>query len=92
MTASGVDPVVAGKPHEPIARMVRAALGPIGTVVGDRVDTDGAFARTLGYDFGLVFSGVTAADRIPDGVTPDLMAPDLASLVHQALSERSGSN
>lgn len=92
VTASGVDPVVAGKPHEPIARMVRAALGPIGTVVGDRVDTDGAFARTLGYDFGLVFSGVTAADQIPDGVTPDLMAPDLASLVHQALSERSGSN
>jgi 4-nitrophenyl phosphatase len=86
VTASGVDPVVAGKPHEPIARIVREALGPTGMVVGDRIDTDGEFARTLGFRFGLVLSGVTSADRIPDAVTPDMVADDLASLVHRTLS------
>ena len=88
VTASGAEAVVAGKPHVPIATMVRAALGPVGMVVGDRVDTDGAFAETLGYRFGLVLSGVTAAGPIPDGVVPDIVAADLATLVHQALSDR----
>ncbi len=86
VTASGVTAQVAGKPHAPIAQIVREAVGPTGMVIGDRVDTDGAFARELGYEFGLVFSGVTAADDIPDGAVPDVMAADLASLVHQTLS------
>jgi len=79
--ASGVSPEVAGKPFEPIARLVRAALGPSGVVVGDRDDTDGAFARTLGYSFALVLSGVTSADQVPTDPAPDLVASDLASLV-----------
>ena len=41
-TPSGVSPVVAGKPHPPMADLVRAVGGPAGTVVGDRPDTDGA--------------------------------------------------
>jgi 4-nitrophenyl phosphatase len=86
VTASGSAAEVAGKPHSPIARMVRAAVGSTGMVIGDRVDTDGAFALELGFKFGLVFSGVTAADSIPDGAVPDLVAADLASLVHKALS------
>lgn len=79
--ASGVIPVVAGKPFEPIAQLVREALGPTGVVVGDRDDTDGAFARTLGYRFALVLSGVTTAGEIPSDPPPDLVAPDLLSLV-----------
>lgn len=89
VTASGVDPMLAGKPHEPIAGIVRDVLGPTGMVVGDRFDTDGEFAAVLGYGFGLVLSGVTSVEAIAPGAAPDLIADDLASLVHQALS-RSG--
>ncbi|MBU6328655.1 MAG: HAD-IIA family hydrolase [Acidobacteria bacterium] len=85
-TASGVEPELAGKPHLPIARIVQAAIGPSGMVVGDRIDTDGAFATTLGYRFGLVLSGVTLPGRPIEGPPPDLIAEDLATLVHAALS------
>ena len=75
-TAAGVEPIVAGKPYEPMAALVRDRLGEHGTVVGDRADTDGALARRLGYRFVLVLSGSTtepaAADPAPDHVAPDL--------------------
>lgn len=86
--ASGVAPTVAGKPHRPIADLVLAALGPTGLVIGDRDDTDGAFARTLGYRFALVFSGVTTPDEIPTDPAPDLVAADLAELTDQILATR----
>lgn len=79
--ASGVRATVAGKPHEPIAALVRRRLGPHGVVVGDRPDTDGRFASTLGYDFALVLSGVTTADDLPVVPTPRWVADDLAALV-----------
>lgn len=92
VTATGADPVVAGKPHEPMAALVRARLGPSGIVAGDRLDTDGAFARTLGYRFGLVLSGVTteppnvARDSTERPSVPvDVVAPDLAGLVESVL-------
>ena len=83
-TASGVEPVVSGKPEEPAATLVRAGFGAAGIMVGDRPETDGAFAATLGYDFGLVLSGVTES---PEGVhpTPDFVADDLADLVARQL-------
>jgi ribonucleotide monophosphatase NagD (HAD superfamily) len=86
VTASGVDPTLAGKPHEPIARIVRDALGLRGMVVGDRSDTDGEFAMVLGYEFGLVLSGVTASNSVPAVPAPDLIASDLHALVRLALS------
>lgn len=63
--ASGVEPVVAGKPHQPMAELVARRIGPRfapGRVlmVGDRGDTDGAFAAAIGCPFALVRSGVTA--------------------------------
>jgi HAD superfamily hydrolase (TIGR01450 family) len=82
--ASGSPPVVAGKPHEPIAALVRSRLGPEGIVVGDRPETDGLFASTLGYRFGLVLSGVTSAADLPVEPVPDLVSPDLAGLVEAA--------
>ena len=79
-TASGVSPVVAGKPHPPMAALIRDRLGPEGTMVGDRLETDGLFAAALGYRFALVLTGVTAGAEgaVP---IPDVVAPDLASLV-----------
>ena len=85
--AGGVEPVVAGKPFEPMAAAVRAMAGDGPHVmVGDRPSTDGRFARTLGCPFGLVLSGVTRADEPPVEPTPDLVAPDLATLVAQRQS------
>lgn len=75
--AAEVSPLVAGKPHEPIAELVRRRLGTVGLVVGDRIDTDGALADTLGWPFGLVLSGATT--RPPDPA-PRFVASDLAEL------------
>jgi 4-nitrophenyl phosphatase len=81
VTATGVQPQVAGKPYEPAATMVRARLGDEGIMVGDRPDTDGRFAVTLGYRFGLVLSGVTRTEDLPTDPPADLVGIDLASLV-----------
>lgn len=78
-TAAGVAPTVAGKPHAPMATLVRDRLGAAGTMVGDRPDTDGRFARTLGWRFALVLSGVTT--ELPVDPEPDVVATDLAALV-----------
>lgn len=62
--AAGVEPVVTGKPHEPMADLVRDATPGVDAarmlMVGDRGDTDGRFATTLGCDFALVLSGATS--------------------------------
>ncbi len=84
--ASGTRAVVAGKPHAPMCDLVRALLGPEGIVVGDRHETDGAFARALGYRFGLVLSGVGGAGDDAGGATaPDVVADDLAALVEASM-------
>lgn len=83
--AAGVDPVIAGKPHPPMAEAIHAVAGEhdstAGVMVGDRPSTDGAFAKTLGYRFALVLSGVTSAGDLPVHPAPDVVAPDLAALV-----------
>jgi 4-nitrophenyl phosphatase len=80
-TASGAVPVVAGKPYEPMAALVRGRMGPQGVMVGDRPDTDGGFAQTLGYRFALVLSGVTRREDLPVTPEPDLVAADAAEAV-----------
>ena len=85
VTASGVQPTVAGKPHEPMARLLVERCGPEGIVIGDRADTDGALARACGWRFGLVLSGVTTAADLPVDPEADLVADDLAGLVAQVL-------
>ena len=84
-TATGIEPLVAGKPEEPGAALVRDRFGSEGIMVGDRPETDGDFARTLGYRFGLVFSGVTQPEDLPISPTPDVMADNLEALVRLEL-------
>lgn len=81
-TAAGCEPVIAGKPYEPIAAVVRSILGPETELVavGDRADTDGRFALTLGARFALVLSGVTKRGDLPVTPSPDLVGADLAEL------------
>ena len=79
--AADVEPVVAGKPHQPMVDLVLDRLGPVGTVVGDRPETDGRFARALGYRWALVLTGVTARSDLPVDPAPDVVAESLAELV-----------
>ncbi len=78
-------PVVAGKPHQPFADLVLDRYGPQGVMVGDQAMTDGNLARRLGYRFGLVLSGVTAAADLPTDPPADMVAADLAGMVRAEL-------
>lgn len=84
-TATGVRAVVAGKPHRPMADLVRQRWGSVGICVGDRPETDGEFAVELGYDFALVLSGVTDRRHLPVTPEPVVVADDLATLVDRFL-------
>ncbi|MGH9188319.1 MAG: HAD-IIA family hydrolase [Acidimicrobiales bacterium] len=79
-TATGRTAVRAGKPHEPMALLLRPSLGPDVIVVGDSPHTDGGFARRLRARFALVLSGVTQAGAFVDP-EPDLLGEDLHALV-----------
>ena len=83
--ASGATPRIAGKPHQPMADLIMERAGEGGIVVGDRADTDGLFARTLGFRFGLVLSGVVKEADLPVEPAPDEVAPDLLILVERLL-------
>ena len=87
-TATGVTPEVAGKPHRAIGDLTRERLGADGIMVGDRAETDGLFAEYLGYEFGLVFSGVTRANDPCLVGPPAVTAEDLRALVGQRLELR----
>ncbi|HMC40381.1 MAG TPA: HAD hydrolase-like protein, partial [Acidimicrobiales bacterium] len=86
---SGRTAEVAGKPEAAMAELVRARFGVPDVVVGDRAETDGAFAERLGAPFVLVLSGVTKEEDLPVTPTPALVAPDLQAAVEAFLS-RSG--
>ena len=66
-TASGIAPIVAGKPFAPMATLVRRALDREDLtdcwMVGDRYSTDGAFAKSIGAKFALIASGVTSREE-----------------------------
>lgn len=90
--ASGVDPVIAGKPHQPLATLVQSMLaGRHDTLdparvlmVGDRPETDGRFAALLGCRFALVRSGVnSAAAEIDETIPVDLDVADLTAVARR---------
>jgi HAD superfamily hydrolase (TIGR01450 family) len=66
--ASGRSAEIAGKPYEPMRRLIAERAGPGEVwVVGDRIDTDLAMATIEGWTGVLVLTGVTATapDRDP---------------------------
>lgn len=89
-TASGVEPVVAGKPETPLmAESVERVAAQRPLVVGDRLDTDIAGANRAGIPSLLVLTGVTdvrgllaarAAER------PTFLGHDLRALARPGIS------
>jgi 4-nitrophenyl phosphatase len=92
VTASGVVPIVAGKPHEPMADLVRATIGEAAALravmVGDRPETDGLMAATLGCRYAHVESGITPPNSTVRP-TPDLVAANLAGVAKVLIDEGS---
>ena len=84
-TATGVRPLVAGKPEPPLHResvLRTGARHPL--VVGDRLDTDIEGAHRVGTDSMLVLTGVTGpveAVLAPPAQRPSYLAEDLAGLL-----------
>ncbi len=95
-TATGVKPLVAGKPEPPLHHETVIRTGakhPL--VVGDRLDTDIEGAHRVGTDSLLVLTGVSGpADVVlaPPGQRPTYLAEDLTGLFepHPATESRDG--
>ncbi|MFD0891697.1 HAD-IIA family hydrolase, partial [Streptosporangium algeriense] len=83
-TATGVEPIVAGKPEPPLHRESILRTGskrPL--VVGDRLDTDIEGATNAGVDGLLVLTGVTTPLDLltaPPEHRPSYVAADLSAL------------
>jgi glycerol-1-phosphatase len=95
-TATGVRPLVAGKPEPPLHHesvLRTGAKHPL--VVGDRLDTDMEGAHRVGVDSLLVLTGVTGpAEAIlaPPAQRPTYLAQDLTGLLepHPDVTSRDG--
>ncbi len=95
VTASGVAPIIAGKPYQPMAELVRSTIGVAAAdravMVGDRPETDGLMAATLGCRYAHVESGITAPGSAVHP-TPDLIAANLAGVAKVLIDESSRSD
>jgi len=97
-TATGVQPIVAGKPEPPLHResvLRTGAKHPL--VVGDRLDTDIEGAHRVGADSMLVLTGVTGpaeAVLAPPSQRPTYLAEDLAGLLepHPDVTSQDGTH
>jgi glycerol-1-phosphatase len=95
-TATGVQPLVAGKPEPPLHNesvLRTGARHPL--VVGDRLDTDIEAAYRVSADSLLVLTGVTGpaeAVLAPPSQRPTYLAEDLAGLLepHPGIREEDG--
>jgi glycerol 3-phosphatase-2 len=96
-TATGVDPIVTGKPELPLHRETILRTGaeqPL--IVGDRLDTDIEGANNGGADSLLVLTGVTDARALlsaPPPLRPTYLAGDLSGLLvaHPEVRHEDGS-
>ena len=84
-TATGINPIIAGKPF-PFS--MELSLEKLGTtkeetlVVGDRLETDIAAGQSAGIPCALVLSGVSTKEQAAEwNPPPDIIADSLAALV-----------
>ena len=84
-TATGVDPVVIGKPEPALFEQGLRRLGGLApaeaAMIGDRLDTDIVGGQRVGLRTIMVLSGVsTASEAAAAQPPPDAVLPDLASV------------
>ncbi|MGH3876763.1 MAG: HAD-IIA family hydrolase [Actinophytocola sp.] len=95
-TATGREPIVAGKPATPLMdQAVRAAHATHALAIGDRLDTDIAGAVAAGLDSLLVFTGVTTpAELLASDIKPTYLAADVRAVTEDperlAIGEKPG--
>jgi len=87
-SASGVSPYIIGKPNPALVKQIleRNKMEACNTVmIGDRMDTDIAFANSAGITSVLVMTGVTTEDDLDESHdfsdTPSLVMPSLSSIL-----------
>lgn len=79
--ATGIEPIVCGKPFEPMRALLSQYGGDYPVIVGDRPDTDIALGKVEGWATALVLTGVTTdAASVPDRYKPDVVLDSLADL------------
>jgi 4-nitrophenyl phosphatase len=85
VTATGIDPIYAGKPYPYMMELAQRRLGTqkVETlVVGDRLETDIAGGQAAGYPVALVLSGVSRLEQAEKWQPRvNIIAQDLAQLV-----------
>jgi 4-nitrophenyl phosphatase len=89
--ASGMEPVVIGKPETPMLEMAMRRMGvqPEETVmIGDRLDTDVLAGHRAGMLTVLVLTGVSTRDDLATAeALPDMIVSDLPTLVEALTAE-----
>jgi HAD superfamily hydrolase (TIGR01450 family) len=80
--ASGKPFVVCGKPHRPMVALVAAQVNSDNVwMIGDRLETDIAFAKQANWTSVLTLSGVTqSGTEFPEGLVPDFVIDSIADL------------
>ena len=82
--STGKEPIIIGKPNEPAYEIVKAKLGPVDEIwmMGDRLDTDIAFAKRFGMKAIMVLTGVSTLEDVErSGIKPDLVLPSIKELL-----------
>jgi 4-nitrophenyl phosphatase len=84
-TATGIDPIIAGKPFPYLMELSLERLGTKNEetlIVGDRLETDIAAGQSVGCPTALVLSGVSSMEQaMAWNPKPDVIAESLAALV-----------
>ncbi|WP_456443659.1 HAD-IIA family hydrolase [Thermococcus sp.] len=82
--STDVEPLIIGKPNEPAYEIAKEKLGNAGEIwmIGDRLDTDVAFAKRFGMKAVMVLTGVSTLEDVEKSpAKPDLVLPSVKELV-----------
>ncbi len=81
--STDVEPIIIGKPNEPAYEVARSRLNADEIwMVGDRLDTDIAFAKRFGMKAVMVLTGVSTLKDVEEtGTRPDLVIPSVKELL-----------
>ncbi|MGH2785882.1 MAG: HAD-IIA family hydrolase [Actinomycetota bacterium] len=95
-TASGVEPMVAGKPQPLMLEVAQERVGgPPALMIGDRIETDVLAAQALGWPSALVLTGATGVPELATAPAwPDFLLRRLSDLLsdlpHPQVRQASG--